>query len=157
MPERFHWILPGKLAAMALPGLAVAIDEDLADIAARGVRAIATLTERPLPEAARARSSSLAFRHFPIDDFDVPTLDQVREFCAWADERIAANEPVAVHCFAGLGRTGTMIACFLVREPGRDPERVLWEMRRLEPGYVQTAAQEAFITVWATAIARSRS
>jgi len=155
MPERFHWIVPSQLAAMALPGLARPIGADLQEIYDAGVRAVATLTERPLPDAARA-ASTLAFRHFPIVDFDVPTLEQVQEFCAWTDERIAAKEPVAVHCFAGLGRTGTMIACWLVRDEKRTPERVLWEMRRLEPGYVQTAEQEAFITVWQDSLRRRR-
>ena len=147
MPERFHWIVPGKLAAMALPGLAVPLKDDLADIEKRGVRAVATFTERPLPEAGRA-SSSLEFVHIPIDDFDIPTLDQVRQFCAWADARIAEEKPVAVHCFAGLGRTGLMIACFLVREPGRTTDKLLYELRKIEPGYVQTAQQETIIAVW---------
>jgi atypical dual specificity phosphatase len=147
VPERFHWIVPGKLAAMALPGLAAPIDEDLADLHGKGVRAVATLTERPLPEKARA-ASPLLHKHIPIVDFDVPSIDQVRDFCAWADERIAKGEPVAVHCFAGLGRTGLMIACWLVREPGRTTERVLYEIRKLEPGYVQTAEQENFVSIW---------
>ena len=153
MPERFHWIVPGKLATMALPGLAVPLAQDLAEIEALGVRAVATLTERPLPEPACA-GSTLAFRHFPIDDFDVPEMQQVRDFCAWADARIAAGEPVAVHCFAGLGRTGLMIACWLVREPGRTTERVLFDIRKFERGYVQTAEQEAFIAVWESSLAR---
>ena len=155
MPERFHWIVPGKLAAMALPGIAVPIANDLADIATRGVRAIATFTERPLPEAARA-GSKIEFVHIPIDDFDVPTIAQVKEFCAWADARIAEEKPVAVHCFAGLGRTGLMIACFLVREPGRTTAKLLYELRKIEPGYVQTAAQEAFIAVWEAEFRRGR-
>jgi atypical dual specificity phosphatase len=147
VPERFHWIIPGKLAAMALPGIAAPLAADLAAIEKLGVSAIATLTEKSLDPRAIA-ASKLDVRHFPIVDFDVPTIEQTQEFCLWVDERIAAGAAVAVHCFAGLGRTGTMIGCWLVRDPAKTTERVLFSIRKIEPGFVQTAEQEAFIAVW---------
>ena len=150
---RFHWVIPGKLAGMSLPGHAALLEEDLADLHTRGVRAIATLTEDPLDEGPIA-SAGLVARHFPIEDFDVPTLKQTDDFCRWVDERIAAGEPVGVHCFAGLGRTGTMIACWLVREADANAERILTTIRRIEPGFVQTAQQEAFVAVWESEVKR---
>lgn len=147
MPERLKWILDGRLAGMALPGLFVPIDEDLAAIVAAGIGAIATLTEYPLP-AEEVRRAGLQNRHFPIDDFDVPTIDQVADFCSWVDAQNQEGRAVAAHCYAGLGRTGTMVACYLVREGlGTTPE-ILERIRELERGYVQTPGQEAFIAVW---------
>lgn len=151
--SRFHWVVPGALAGMSLPGRVAILSEDLAKIRAAGIRAIATLTEIPLAEREVA-AAGLVARHFPIEDFDVPTIEQTADFCRWVDERIAAKEPVAVHCFAGLGRTGTMIACWLVREPGATARDVLSGIRRIEPGFVQTAEQEAFVAVWESAVRR---
>lgn len=139
---------------MSLPGRAALLRDDLAEAHGKGIRAIATLTEDPLPAAALA-SAGLEVRHFPIVDFDVPTVKQAAEFCRWVDDQIAAGRPVAAHCFAGLGRTGTMIACWLVRERGATTEAVLRTIRRIEPGFVQTAQQEAFVSVWESKL-RSR-
>lgn len=151
--DRFHWVVPGALAGMSLPGRVAPLADDLAQIRGLGIRAIATLTESPL-HAPVVAASGLSVRHFPIDDFDVPTLEQTAEFCRWVDARIAAGEPVAVHCFAGLGRTGTMIACWLVREAGATAGAILTRIRRIEPGFVQTPEQEAFIAVWESAVRR---
>lgn len=147
MPDRFHWVIPRKLAAMSLPGRVSPIARDLEIVRREGVYAIASLTERPLDSKAVAAAGLVAC-HIPIDDFSVPTTDQVREFCAFVDEHLERNEPVAVHCFAGLGRTGTLIACWLVREASANAVRVLDSIRKIEPGFVQTAEQEAFIAVW---------
>ena len=148
MPERFHWILEGRLAAMGLPGRLRPLEDDLRGVYARGVRAVATLTERPLdPEALQ--TAQLEGRHFPINDFDVPYLDQVVEFCQWVDEQVYKGNPVAAHCFAGLGRTGTMVACYLVKL-GASAQEAMAQIRKMEPGYVQTLGQEGLIEVWET-------
>lgn len=148
MIDRFHWVVPGKLAGMSLPGRIGLLEDDLAEAHAKGIRAVATLTERSLEPQSAVDASGLVTRHFPIDDFDIPTLDQAADFCRWVDEQLAANRPVAAHCFAGLGRTGLMIACWLVREPSATTDAVLRRIRRIEPGFVQTAQQEAFVAVW---------
>lgn len=149
--DRFHWVIPSKLAGMSLPGRAAILADDLAEAHAKGIRAIATLTEDPLPSGALT-SAGLASRHFPIVDFDIPTIVQTADFCRWVDEQISEGRPVAAHCFAGLGRTGTMLACWLVRERGATTEVVLRTIRRIEPGFVQTAQQEAFVAVWESKI-----
>ena len=146
MPERFHWILEGQLAGMSQPGLFAELTEDLRALKEAGVGAVATLTEYELPQKF-LQAEGLVGRHFPIDDFSVPTVKQTHEFCDWVDEQLDGGRSVAAHCYAGLGRTGTMIACYLVYVGGTTRE-VLEQIRRKEPGYVQTPAQEAFIAVW---------
>lgn len=148
MPDRFHWVVPQKLAGMSLPGRVSELADDLALVKRHGIGAVASLTEHPLEPPAVVAASGLIVTHIPIDDFSVPSLDQVREFCAFADENIGAGRPVAAHCYAGLGRTGLMLACWLVRTPGTDAKRVLSTIRRIEPGFVQTPEQEAFISIW---------
>ena len=156
MIDRFHWVVPGKLAGMSLPGRVAPLADDLAEARGKGILAVATLTEDPL-HAGIVAGAGLANRHFPIVDFDVPTLDQAADFCRWVDEQLAANRPVAAHCWAGLGRTGLMIGCWLVREKGATTEAVLRTIRRIEPGFVQTAQQEAFVAVWESTHRRGSS
>lgn len=52
------------------------------------------------------------------------------------------SQAVAVHCILGLGRTGTMLACYLVKDKGLAPADAIAEIRRLRPGSIETYEQE---------------
>jgi hypothetical protein len=59
---------------------------------------------------------------------------------------LAAGEAAAVHCGGGLGRTGTVLACYLLEiDEGLGPEEAVRRVRALRPGSVQTPAQLAAI------------
>ena len=52
----------------------------------------------------------------PVDDFGAPGLGQLKEVVNWINKEISTGGKVLVHCFAGIGRTGTvLIACLLNR------------------------------------------
>ncbi|VFV42042.1 dual specificity protein [Lynx pardinus] len=53
-----------------------------------------------------------------------------------------ACEAVGVHCALGFGRTGTMLACYLVKERGLAAGDAIAEIRRLRPGSIETYEQE---------------
>ncbi|CAI8006697.1 Dual specificity protein phosphatase 23, partial [Geodia barretti] len=65
------------------------------------------------------------------------------------DEQLVQNSrPVVVSCYVGIGRTGTVLACYLVKR-GADPADAINEVRRLRPGSVQTPEQEAAVHEYA--------
>ena len=142
MLPSFHWILPGRRAAMSAPHPGAA-----PTLRALGIGAVLTLTERaPLTELSAA---GLAVHHEPVADFTAPDGPTLQRCVAFVRERWAAGDAVAVHCHAGLGRTGTVVAAVLVAE-GVAADEAIARVRRVRPGSVETWEQEAAVRAFAS-------
>jgi atypical dual specificity phosphatase len=115
------------------------MDEDLAWLREQGVGAVLTLTETPLPVDLLARNG-LASLHIPVDDMTPPTPEQLDDALAFIHEQ-SRWHAVAVHCLMGMGRTGTVLAAYLIRH-GATPEDAIMRIRELCPGAICTAEQE---------------
>ena len=91
----------------------------------------------------RALALGFAWRHLPIDDFDVP--DETFE-ALWTETggflrtELERGERIVLHCWAGLGRTGMITARLLV-EMGEDAEEAVRRVRAARPGTIQTLLQ----------------
>jgi atypical dual specificity phosphatase len=142
LPSHFRWVLPGKLAGMGRPGLLADLETDLESIAAAGAGLVVSLTEEPLA-SERLRPFGLTGRHFPIQDMGVPAIGPAANLCREI-ERAMKDGAVVVHCHAGLGRTGTILAAVLVWL-GRRPDEAVDEVRGVARGYIQNRAQLDFV------------
>jgi atypical dual specificity phosphatase len=148
LPSHFRWIIAGKLAGMGRPGLISDADADLAAIAAAGITDIVCLTEEP-PALPRLRSFGLDARHFPIPDMGVPATGSAARVCRDVSRLLQSGSAVAVHCHAGLGRTGLLLAAVLVWE-GASAEEAIVRVREQRSGYLQNRAQELFVERFAS-------
>ncbi|KAM9293894.1 dual specificity protein phosphatase 23 [Gastrophryne carolinensis] len=135
-PHNFTWVEPGLLAGMALPRLP-AHYQYLYD---NGIRHLVALTERKPPYHDTCPGISL--HHIRIIDFCPPTLEQIKAFLKIVDNAKAKGEAVGVHCMHGFGRTGTMLACYLVRERKITGVDAIHEIRQLRRGSIETPEQE---------------
>ncbi|XP_077587864.1 dual specificity protein phosphatase 23 [Stigmatopora nigra] len=135
-PSNFSWVDQGKVAGLALPRM-TAEYQFLLD---SGIRHLVCLCERKPPNYDTCPELSL--HHIKITDFTPPTQEQIDQFLKIVEEANAKGEGVAVHCMHGHGRTGTMLACYLVKTkkmPGTD---AIQEIRRLRSGSIETHDQE---------------
>jgi atypical dual specificity phosphatase len=82
--------------------------------------------------------------HLPVPDLTPPSPDDIRTAIAVIDAALASGLPIAVHCAAGLGRTGTVMASWLVTQ-GYDADGAIARIRELRPGSIETAEQEAAV------------
>ena len=143
-PNGFRWIVPGHLAGSPAPGVVHDLHYDLDLLARAGITHLITLTENDLDTHA-LRRHGLANTHLAVFDGHTPSVRQMHLLLVRMQRLIQQREVLAVHCKAGLGRTGLVLACWLIWEGGLGAEAALQRLRRVNPGYVQTAEQEAFL------------
>ncbi|MFO7839008.1 MAG: protein-tyrosine phosphatase family protein [Desulfosalsimonadaceae bacterium] len=146
--SRSYWVIPGLFLAGEYPGAAQpeAAREKLGRLLDAGVRQIINLMEPHetnfsgnvfvpyediLHELARQRNISAGVRRFSIPDMRTPGPGKMRQILDTIDSRLARQIPVYVHCLGGLGRTGTVVGCFLLRRGMAHAEDVLEQITRL--------------------------
>lgn len=158
--QGFYWLIEGVLAGCPRPGdgarmdpgrdddtAVAALDADLDWLREHGIRALLTLTETPLQVSALERHG-FATLHLPVDDLTAPTPEQLEMALAFIDRQRAAGRAVAVHCKVGQGRTGCVLAAYLIRS-GTAPEEALGHLRAICPGAVGMPEQERALRAFA--------
>ena len=91
------------------------------------------LCEDQMQSIAATAQCSISFDHMPIKDGGAPSRIEMGRILDSIDGCIAANRPVYVHCLGGLGRTGTVVGCYLARHgaaSGRNVIKMIWDLRR---------------------------
>jgi len=145
-PPNLSWVIPGVLAACGLPST----EEHIRYLEGEGVRHIVSLTETVPPVITL--STGMTSHHIPIPDFTPPENKQVDNFIQLVDQAKDQNKPVVVHCKLGNGRTGTMIACYFLKEYNLSPKEAILKIRNLRPGSIETKDQEIFVYAYAAYI-----
>ncbi|XP_030628389.1 dual specificity protein phosphatase 23a [Chanos chanos] len=135
-PPNFSWVESQKLAGLAWPST-TAHYQFLLD---HGIQHLVCLCESKPPNSDTC--PGLILHHIRIVDFTPPTLDQIMTFLSIVEEANCKGEGVGVHCMHGHGRTGTMLACYLVRTKKMSGVEAIKEIRRLRPGSIETQDQE---------------
>ena len=143
MQNGFYWAVEGGIAGMPQPGSDVSLDKDLDFLQAQKIDLLVSLTKRPIPDTDLA-SHSIDGLHLAIPDYQAPTMEQMTTFATTVSGVIAQGGRVGVHCAMGKGRTGTMLAVYLVHT-GNTATAAISRIRQLSPGSIETAVQEAAV------------
>ena len=135
-PPGFSWIEKPLLAAMARPEG----PEDLEWLRRQEIELLMSLTEDP-PRRDWVNSAGLLLVHEPMTDMEAPPQEQLDRCVAAIVKAHERKMAMAIHCAAGLGRTGVVLACYFI-DKGLSATNAIARVRRLRPGSIETAEQE---------------
>src|SRR5712692_2661584 len=141
IPESY-WVQPGQVLAGAYPILVDAAEPAMCQRVRRflavGMTSFVDLTEAHefipyfpfLMAGVSEGTCPPAYQRLPIRNWDVPTPAMMLRILDTIDTALAEGQSVYVHCAGGIGRTGTVVGCYLVRH-GMPGEAALEEITRL--------------------------
>lgn len=149
---------PARLGICPIPGKerhCTAAKNDIDVLISEGVTHLISLVEEKEfltltpPETTQERelvlrNHRIGFDSFPIVDFGVPTIRTARDLIEHIHLLVGREESIVMHCWAGLGRAGTILACYLVSR-GLTAREAIAEVRWIRPLAIQTKEQEELI------------
>ncbi|GBP20882.1 Dual specificity protein phosphatase 23 [Eumeta japonica] len=136
-PYNFSWFIDNKVAAMGWPQTV----GNLNYLVDRGINRLITLSPERIPPILECQKP-LKWSEIRINEFRAPTLKQILKFIEICQRSEIRGEVIGVHCRQGHGRTGVMLACYLVHFHDMAPERAILTVRLRRPGSVETYEQE---------------
>ena len=148
-PTGFVWVEKGKLAGSGYPASRGQVEW----LAKAGVRSVLTLTEAPLP-SEWLQGLDITPAHVPMDDHGVPSAESLEKGVEFIVEEVGKGRPVLVHCLAGEGRTGCVLAAYMVRERRMGADEAIAALRMVKPEFVEKG-QEKAVRDFATLVSSS--
>lgn len=153
-PLRLWWAVSNVLAGMPMPllhpdrrltvGSSIeAFDDDLPQIVRAGIGSIVNLLDFP-SDPSIYTSAGIGYHYMPIKDGDAPSLEQFKGFLRFVHQERELGRTIAVHCAAGLGRTGTVLAGYLIAA-GSTVESAITSIRAARHGAIETPQQIHFL------------
>ncbi|MHA1167996.1 MAG: phosphatase domain-containing protein [Candidatus Hodarchaeales archaeon] len=136
----YDWVIEKSVLASSLPTTVY----DVQELHNLGIKTIISLCDGSAVHDVIVNSST-GMNHLVIEipDFSIPDEYQTSEFLEFMNN--SPDLPVAIHCFAGIGRTGTLIALYLIRSRNMGAKEAIRYVRSKRPGAIESRKQEIFL------------
>jgi atypical dual specificity phosphatase len=146
LPKNFSWLEEGKVAGCVRPENVA----ELNGLKESGIKTIISLTGTPLNSE---HVKKLGFEYLHEHVSGAPSIEQLHRIVSFIDEQNRHGRPVVVHCGEGRGRTGTILAAYLIVH-GRGAEDAMRIVREKRSGSIQNEEQESLIRKFGEAISQ---
>lgn len=137
-PTGFVWVVDHSLAGSGYP----ASRSQVQWLVRNGIRSILSLTEEPLP-AEWFNGFDLTSGHVPMRDHEPPSIESLERGAEFIVQQVESGRAVAVHCLAGEGRTGCVLAAYLIKQRALSAAEAIRQLRAVKPQFVERAQVEA--------------
>lgn len=166
--HRSYWVIEDRFAAGAYPGKVGRGDRErvpdaITELLEAGIDCFVNLTEDEpgggdshLTRYDGDVSGNAIIDRHPIVDVSIPSVDQMVGILDATDAHLEAGRNIYTHCWGGIGRTGTVIGCWMVRHDLTSPSEAIHKLEEMRVGdrgaghrrSPETSAQRAFIQTW---------
>ncbi len=143
----FSYLIPGVLAGSSMPRGR----KDLKRLVNEGIQVLITAMEHSLNEDL-VKEVGLEYHYFPVLPYGTPSLQHINDFVDLVNTNRVKNRPVAVHCYMGWGRTGTLLASYLISER-MSADEAIDKVREKRPGSIETLGQEQILHIYEQTLA----
>jgi atypical dual specificity phosphatase len=134
LPRNFRWLENSKVAGCGRPES----EDELKALKGQGIRVIVSLTGAPLNPQTVSRLG-FDYVHSPLSG--APRVEELEQILRVVGDENAQSKPVVVHCGEGLGRTGTVLAAYLIKH-GLGADEAIKLVREKQRSSIQTLEQE---------------
>jgi atypical dual specificity phosphatase len=142
-PTNFSWVTEGKLAGSGLP----ITEDEFRWVVDKGIKSIVSVREVPLP-SKWFDGGEIDYLHLMVEDYGAPTMEVLDETVDYIDKKIGSGKAVLVHCAAGKGRTGAVLAAYMIKKENLTAEQAIEKIRLMRPGSVQSITQETALSMY---------
>ena len=150
-PTNFSWVIDNKLAGSGTP----MTSEQYRWLIKNNIKSIVTVREFPLPQKWLVDNEKETiikdYKFVYVKDYGVPSLEVLDNIVDYINIKITKEEkPLVVHCAAGKGRTGTILAAYLLKQDNISSQEAIKKIRSLRPGSIQSKIQEEILHKYET-------
>lgn len=139
----FSWVIENEVAGHAKP----CSDNDLDWLYQQGIRALVRMATNPVLSTSHVADSGMDDLDVPVPDFTAPSQEALSRMVDFIDNCVNSGKPVGVSCGVGLGRTGTVLACYLAKRDNiYNPKVAINKIRKKRPGSIETQEQQNAIS-----------
>ncbi|MBV9668413.1 MAG: dual specificity protein phosphatase family protein [Nitrososphaeraceae archaeon] len=140
----FKWVIEDKLAGSGVP---TSLREIKWLAKEHGIRSIVTIKEKPLPsewfKSSGIGEGKIDYFHLSIEDYGAPSLEELYNVVNHISRQIDDGKRVMVHCSGGKGRTGTILAAYLIKKRiVLNAYQAIYKLRNIRGDSVQSKEQE---------------
>lgn len=150
-PTNFSWVIDNKLAGSGTP----MTSEQYRWLTKNNIKSIVTVREFPLPQNWLVDNEKETiindYKFVYVKDYGVPSLEVLDNIVDYINIKITKEKkPLVVHCAAGKGRTGTILAAYLLKQDNISSQDAIKKIRSLRPGSIQSKIQEEILHEYET-------
>jgi protein-tyrosine phosphatase len=137
-PTGFVWVEEGRLAGSGYPASRSQVEW----LVRSGISSILTLTASPLPSEF-TKDLDVVTGHVPMQDHEPPSVNAMSESVEFIEGQVRAGRAVLVHCLAGEGRTGCVLAAYLISTKGIGADEAMSYVRKTKHQFVERRQETA--------------